>query len=450
MKKTMATSLVLTTIAVVGAGCGSNGEGGKEATPAAASVEASGAPSASAGTEKVELTFYYPIQVGGPLTATIESMAEQFTKENPNIVVKPVYTGSYGDTTLKTQAAVAGGNSPDVAVLLAADLFSFMDMDSIVPLDEFIAQDGDDGFLDDFYPAFLENSQVEGKTYSLPFQRSTVVLYYNKDAFKEVGLDPEQPPATWDELAKSAKQLTNEDRWGIEIPSSAPTSATWMFSGFAIQNGKNLMSQDGKEVYFDTPENEEALQFWVDLSKKDKAMPENVIEWATTPSDFLEQKTAMMFHTTGNLANIRQNAKFDFGVAMLPQNKQFGSPTGGGNLYIFKDIGKERQEAAWKFVKFMTDPERAAQWSIDTGYVGVRKSSYETEAMKQYTEQFPAALVARDQLAYAKGELSTHNNGKVTAALNDAIQAALYGKVTPAEALKGAQTEADKALASFK
>ncbi|MNC60043.1 sn-glycerol-3-phosphate-binding periplasmic protein UgpB precursor [compost metagenome] len=98
----------------------------------------------------------------------------------------------------------------------------------------------------------------------------------------------------------------------------------------------------------------------------------------------------------------------------------------------------------------MTDPERAAQWSIDTGYVGVRKSSYETDTMKKYTEEFPAALVARDQLQYAKGELSTHNSGKVTAALNDAIQAALHGKITPSQALKNAQAEADKALESFR
>lgn len=247
-------------VTIVG-GCGGNNEAGS------GTLSSSTAPEQASG-KPVELTFYYPIQVGGALTATIESMAEQFTEENPGIIVKPVYTGSYGDTTLKTQAAVAGGNPPDVAVLLAADLFSFMDMDSIMPLNDFIAKDGGNDFLDDFYPAFMENSQLDGKTYSLPFQRSNVLLYYNKDAFKDAGLDPEKPPTTWDELAQMAKQLTKDGRWGIEIPSSAPTSSTWMFSAFAIQSGKNLMSQDGKEVYFDTPENVAALQYWVDLSKK--------------------------------------------------------------------------------------------------------------------------------------------------------------------------------------
>ncbi|MNN26630.1 sn-glycerol-3-phosphate-binding periplasmic protein UgpB precursor [compost metagenome] len=157
----------------------------------------------------------------------------------------------------------------------------------------------------------------------------------------------------------------------------------------------------------------------------------------------------MMYHTTGNLTNVKKNAAFDFGVSFLPAQKQYGSPTGGGNFYIFKDIDKKKQEAAWKFVKFMTETERAAQWSIDTGYVAVKKSAYETERMKAYAAEFPAALIARDQLEYASAELSTHNNGRIVKILSDSVQAALTNELTPAEALQKAQNEADKALASF-
>lgn len=456
MKRKLLVTIVTVVMLFVCTACGISGGDTKGATetkeptqkPENSTVVPSNTPAVPV--KPVELTFYYPIQVGGPLTASIEGMAELFMKENPGITVKPVYTGAYGDTTLKTQAAVQGGNPPDVAVLLAADLFSFLDMKAIEPLDDFIAKDGGEKFISDFYPAFMENAQANGKTYSIPFQRSTVLLYYNKDAFREVGLDPEKPPTTWDELTTMATKLKKEGRWGVEIPSSAPTFSTWMFSGLAMQNGKNLMNQDGKEVYYNTPGNIEALQYWIDLSKKHKVMPEKIIEWATVPSDFLEQKTAMMYHTTGNLTNVRKSAKFDFGVSFLPMNKQYGTATGGGNLYIFKGISKERQEAAWKFVKFMTDPERAAQWSIDTGYIGVRKSSYDTEIMKEYIKQFPAALIAREQLQYAKGELSTHNNGKVTSILNDSIQAALFGKTSAADALAKAQIDAEKALAPFK
>ncbi|MNH92226.1 sn-glycerol-3-phosphate-binding periplasmic protein UgpB precursor [compost metagenome] len=422
----------------------------KTEQPAASQSPTAAATTAATPTakdEKVELTFYYPIAVGGPLTATIEGMAQEFTKLNPNITVKPVYTGSYADTAVKTQAGVQSKNPPDVAVLQSTELFSLLDMNAIIPLDDLIAKDGGAKELEDFYPAFMSNSQTGGKTYSIPFQRSTIVLYYNKDKFKAAGLDPEKAPQTWDEMKDYSKKLTKDGTWGLEIPVTG--YAYWMLQTFALQNGKNLMTEDGKKVMFNTPENIEGLQYWTDLAKKDKVMPQGVTEWGTVPSDFLEGKTAMMYHTTGNLSNVKKNAKFNFGVSFLPKNKSFGSPTGGGNFYIFKDIDKKKQEAAWKFVKFMSETERAAQWSIDTGYVAVKKSAYETERMKKYAAEFPAALVARDQLQYAAAELSTHNNGKVVKALSDQIQAVLTGSLTPAEALQKAQEEADKALAPF-
>src|SRR5205823_11107515 len=128
-----------------------------------------------------------------------------------------------------------------------------------------------------------------------------------------------------------------------------------------------------------------------------------------------------------NLTNVKTNAKFEFGVAMLPASKRRGSPTGGGNFYVFKKSAKEQQQAAVKFAKWMTTPERAAQWGIDTGYVAVRPDAWQTPKMQKYVDGFPAAAVARDQLQYAVAELSTHDNQRVTKALNDGLQAALTG-----------------------
>ncbi|MFR6947675.1 ABC transporter substrate-binding protein, partial [Streptococcus pneumoniae] len=251
---------------------------------------------------------------------------------------------------------------------------------------------------------FMLNTQTQGKTWGIPFQRSTIVLYYNKDAFREVGLDPDKAPSTWDELTSDAEKLTKPERYGIEIPSTG--YAYWMLQTFTLQQKKNLMNSEGDKVYFNAPETVKGLSFWKSLADSG-AMPKGTIEWKTTPTDFLQGKTAMMYHTTGNLTNVKNNAKFDFGVAMLPKKDSYGSPTGGGNFYIFKDKPEENQRAAWEFVKWMTTPERIAQWSIDTGYVAPRKSAYETDVMKQYVKDFPYATVARDQLEYADAELST-------------------------------------------
>jgi len=206
------------------------------------------------------------------------------------------------------------------------------------------------------------------------------------------------------------------------------------------------MNEAGTQTYFDKPAVVEALQYWVDLGQKHKVMAPGVIEWGTTPKDFFERKTAMMWTTTGNLTNVRNNAKFDFGVAMLPAGKRRGSPTGGGNFYLFKKTTPAQQAAVLRFVKWITSPERAAQWGIDTGYVAVRPDAWETPAMKKYVAGFPAAAVARDQLPHAVAELSTHENQRVTKALNDGLQAALTGAKTPSQAMKDAQAEADRIL----
>lgn len=404
--------------------------------------------------QPVELTFYYPVAVGGPVTKLVDGMAAAFEKENPNIKIKPVYAGTYQDTITKALTALKGNEPPQVAILLSTDMFTMIDEDAVVPFDDFAKTDDDRAWLKSFYPAFMENSQTGGKTWGIPFQRSTVVLYWNKEAFKEAGLNPDVAPKNWDEQVAFAQKLTKRDasgnvtQWGIQIPSSG--FPYWLFQGLTTQADAILMNSAGNEVYFDKPGVVQALQYWVDLSAKHKVQPPGIVEWGTTPKDFFERKVAMMWTTTGNLTNVKTNAKFAFGVGMLPAGKRFGSPTGGGNFYVFKKATPAQREAAFTFAKWMTQPERAAQWGIDTGYVAVSPAAWETKAMKDYVASFPPAAVARDQLKHAVAELSTHDNQRVAKALNDNLQAALTGTKTPDAAMKDAQREADRILKQYK
>jgi len=400
--------------------------------------------------QTADITFYYPVAVGGPVTKIIDGLAADFMKDNPGIKVTPIYAGTYQETIVKALTAVKSGEPPQTAILLSTDMFTLIDEDAVIPFDDFIKTAEDKAWLASFFPAFMLNSRTGGKTWGIPFQRSTIVLYWNKEAFKEAGLDPNKPPANWTEQVEFARKLTKRDagshvtQWGIQVPSSG--FPYWLFQGFTTQNDVLLMNEAGTQTYFDKPAVIEALQYWVDLGQKHRVMAPGVIEWGTTPKDFFERKTAMMWTTTGNLTNVRNNAKFDFGVAMLPAGKRRGSPTGGGNFYLFKKTTPAQQAAVLKFVKWITSPERAAQWGIDTGYVAVRTDAWETPVMKKYVAGFAAAAVARDQLPHAVAELSTHENQRVTKALNDGLQAALTGAKTPAQAMKDAQAEADRIL----
>jgi sn-glycerol 3-phosphate transport system substrate-binding protein len=402
----------------------------------------------------VELTMYYPVAVGGPLTQVVDGLVADFEKENPDIKVQAIYSGNYNDARIKALAALKSGKPAQLSVMFAIDIYELIEQDAIVAFDDIVDNDADRAWLKSFYPALMENGMTRGKTWGIPFQRSTIVMYYNKDAFRDAGLDPEQPPATWAELKSMGTKLVKKDsagnvqRWGAMIPSTG--YPYWMFGALTMQNNQVLMNRDGNATYFDAPATVEALQFWQDLGSKHKVMPSGTIEWGTLRQNFLDGKTAIMWHSTGNLTVVKKKAKFDFGVAMLPANKRRGTPTGGGNFYIFKKSTPEEQQAALKLIKFMTSPERTAEWSIKTGYLGTRPDAYDTQKLKSYVKEFPPAAVARDQLKYATAELSTYQTGRVRKLLDDAIQATLVGSKTAGEALGSAQKQSERLMKRYR
>ena len=420
----------------------------------AAAALGSGLAAPAIGQATTEVSFFFPVAVGGPITKIIDGYAADFARENPSIRIVPTYAGTYQDTIAKVLTAHKSGTPPTLSVLLSTDMFTMIDEEAVVPFDGFLKSDADKAWLKSFYPAFMLNSQAGGETWGIPFQRSTIVLYWNKELFREAGLDPETPPATWAEHAAFAEKLTKRDAsgatttWGTQIPTTG--FAYWLLQALTIAAGGTLANQEGTRTAFDSAANIEALDYLVDLSRKHKVMAPGIVDWGTTPRDFFERKAAMIWTTTGNLTNVKNNAKFPFGVAMLPAKERRGSPTGGGNFYLSQKAKGPEQDAAVRFVRWLTTPERAADWSIATGYVATSPAAYETAAMKSYVQSFPPAAVARDQLQYAGAELSTHENQRVVKAMDDNIQAALGGTKAPDRAMKDAQAEAERILKTYR
>lgn len=423
--RTLALVASLATGALVLTGCGGDGD----------SSEGSGT-----------LTMYYPVAVGGPLTDVVDELIASCSEEH-DIEVEAVYSGSYEDTMTKAQTAARSGQGPDLAVLLTTDLYTLIDNELIVPLS---SVDDDLSWAEDrFYPAYLASGEAEGELWSLPFQRSTIVQYHNKEIFEAAGLDPESPPTTWDELVDQATTIQAEGaaEFGVEIPSTQ--FGNWMFQAMAIQTGvEDTAGVDGIVDYLDDPGSVEALEWWKSMVD-DGIMPSGTTEWASTPEDFLQGRTGIMWHTTGNLTNVKSNADFEFGVSMLPANTQPGSPTGGGNLYVFDKGDEDTRADAYTIAKCLTEPELAAEWSMESGYVATGPEAWETDTMAEYAEEFPQAAVARDQLEVAVGETTSHENGRVSQAINDAIAAVLTGGTEPQDGLTQLQSSIDDILAPY-
>ncbi|MEW6242351.1 MAG: ABC transporter substrate-binding protein [Chloroflexota bacterium] len=419
--------------------------------PPAATPEPTEPPATEAAPEPVTIQVFYPVAVDAPIAKILNGYIEAFQAEYPHITVEPVFSGGYADVQTAIQTTIDGGGEPPaLAVLLATSLYDLINADYIAPLDEYVASmDNGDAYVNDFLPAFLANSYYDGQLWSIPFQRSAVVLYYNADMFEQAGLEP---PTSWDSWAAAAQTLTvtsgDATNWGMHFSSDWPY---WLFQPLAIGNGQNIFVDDC-HVAFNDPKVIEAIQYYNDLSAVYGAMPPGVqATWPTDPTDFASGSTAMIAHTTGSLTSILSQAQFEVGVMPYPGREEgtYASVPGGGNFYILKGAPQEKQDAAWKFIEFITSPELAADFSIQTGYIASRASAYDTDAMQAYVAEVPQALQARDALQYAQAELAIQDLGEVRGIFHSYIQKAFNGEMSPTDAMNAAQAEAEAALQPF-
>ena len=395
----------------------------------------------SAANAPVQILFDYPVGVSGPLTTIMTNMVNNFNSTHPNIDVSPVFAGSYQQTLAKVETDIQSGTPPAVAVLNHTAVFDLTHLQAIEPLDSIVSRG-------DFYPAMLM-PKVGGHYWGVPFQRSTVVLYYNKNLFQQAGLNPNQPPTTWQQMVSDAQAIEKLGDTGIEIPSDG--TVYWEFAPFAIEAGHNLASTNGLQVYFNSPAVNTALNFWMDLSHKYGVEPKGILPWATVPSDFESGKVGMIVHSSGSLAAILKGSNFNVGVAFMPRDhSKYLTDMGGGDFYLFKGAPAAQQKAALTFIRWMTAPEQAATWSKATGYVAVTPRAFQEPGMKSFTAKYPQFLVAPRQLQYAQPELSTYQLNQIQDTIDSAIQSVLNGQSAIAPALNGAEQQANSILAQYR
>ncbi len=413
--------------------------------------------------EPIEINFYYPTAVDAPVTENLQGYADDFHAANPNITINLTYTGSYTQTTQTIQTEMSGGGEgPDVAVMLSTDLLTFTEAGTIVPVQSYIDQlDDPQAFVDDIFPALLLNSEdEEGTIWSLPFQRSTPILYYNVDMLKDAGFDA--PPKNNEELVTMAQALTKDDgsQWGLLVP-FAGGFPIWMFQSFAIGYGQNIGTSDPTEVMLDNPQVLEALDFSTKLGTEYGVGPVGGSLWGDTPTAFIAGQAAMIYHTTGSLTNILNNAPFDVGVAYLPSGPAgedgtgYGTPTGGGNVYMFDSPNNPHSdaqlEAAWLWTQYLASPEVQSDWGAATGYVAARQSAWDLDPLKSLSEEHPQYAVARDQLQFADREFATYRSVDTTNIINQTLSAVLSGSETDAAAaIASAQQQIDSLLEEYK
>lgn len=413
--------------------------------------------------DKTVVDFYYPGAIDGPFNVAIERYATQFEALHPEIDINAVYAGSYTQTRDTIRNEIASGDMlVDVAVMLATDLYSFVEDDSVIPAQQFI--DGtEDGvtFMENFYPSLLENARDEkGDIWAIPFQRSTPLFYYNADLLEAEGI---AVPTNNDQLLSAAQQLTTADRAGFLLP-VAGGFPIWLYQSYAAAYGQPLVENDPTTVYFNTPETLAAVEYITKLGMPADqdgyaVGPMGGSVWGDTPAAFTSGQAAMIYHTSGSLTGILKNAPFTVGVGFLPSGPAgedgtgYAAPLGGGNMYIFASDDEAIQQAAWLWVQYLASDEIQSDWSAATGYIAATQGAWDVEPLKSLTEEFPQYLVARDQLEIANKEFDSYRSIDIQNIIN-ATLSGIFSGATPLEdapkALEDAQAQIDALLAEYK
>jgi multiple sugar transport system substrate-binding protein len=381
---------------------------------------------------KIIVRFWHAM--GGPLGEVLNSMIDEFNADHPDWFIKSESMGSYDALKQKILASIVAHNQPDMAQAYEAWISTLLGGDTLVDLGEL-----DPSFkneLDDFFPVFIKDSLYKDRLMSLPFNKSVPVIYYNKDLFRRAGLDPENPPRTWEEFAAVARSLTRDvngdgkpDLWGFEF-----TDHATLFECLLIQNGGELFDEESRSMLFNSPEGVEALQYLVDLVRKDRAA-DFYLAGYQHQVDFAAEKVAMIVASCVSRTFMAKQLKFDWGLAPLLKEKQRGSMVYGTNIIIFSRSSPEKQHVAWEFIKWFTSSVNAARWALNTGYVPVRKSVLKLPVMLDEIAERPDSLVPIQELNHAFFEPRFSQWLRIREYIGDAVKEALLGKATPSEAL---------------
>lgn len=413
---------------------------------------------------KVKIQFWHAM--GGWRIDLIQGMVNNFMKANPDIEVEVQYVGSYEEILAKTVASLQAGTPPHVVQLNEISTKKMIDSGVIVPVEDLIKKD----------PSFDKNKllpqvknyySIGGKLYSMPWNSSTPLLFYNKTLFKQVGLDPNKPPRTFSEVIAYAKKLVKKDekgnivRTGITWPLYA-----WFFEQWMAEQNKLLVDNNNgrtgnpTKVLFNNDAGLKIMEFWNTLTKEGLMINTKKGDWTAARQLFISQTVGMIITSTSDVALLTSEAQkqgFEIGAAYIPIPdgvQRAGVIIGGGSLWIIKQRNQAEIDAAWKLVKYLADVDPQIEWHKGTGYFPVRLDAKEKLEKEGYYNTNPLHYIAIKQLldtipSYATMGAVVGAFPEIRAAIENAVEKMINGQLTPKQALEEAEREANKAIKQY-
>jgi len=432
--------------------------GGEKGTPSAET------PGARPPTGPVSIDFWHS-EVGSNVEA-LNRLVDRFNASQNEVKVNASYQGAYNEAAAKLIASLGSGQVPAVVLLNESQTQRMIDSGAVTPAQKFIDGEGHD--LSDLDEKAVQYYTVKDNIWAMPFTGEMPLLYYNKVTFREVGLDPEKPPQDLEELRQYSEKILKRDAAGNVVRSGIALDIFGWLSTVLTEDDELWVDQsnghDGRatKVLFDNDTGRWFFQWWHDMV--DSGLAFNVGRNPTYADDFLAMasgRAAMTFSYAGALRSVidalQQGVQgVEIGVSQMP-----GVPGGKGlnafsiyGLWIMNQRPEQEQEAAWKFVKWLVQPEQQADWVAGSGYLPVSLSSVDLPAAQELVAAYPLFQVPLD--LYRSTPATPATSGAVVGPADQvaeivytAVEEMLVGSKDPEQALADAASNADQVIANY-
>ncbi|WP_455482216.1 sn-glycerol-3-phosphate ABC transporter substrate-binding protein UgpB [Bartonella sp. B35(2025)] len=419
---------------------------------------------ATTGFSQTKINFWH--SMSGELGKQTINLINDFNASQSEYKVVSSFRGEYEEGMMALIAAFRGKQQPVLAQVYEVGTGTMMAAKSaIYPIYQLMADTKQEFNPADYLPAIRDYyADTQGQMLSMPFNASTPILYYNKDIFKKAGLDPEQPPKTWQDVEDFSKKIL-----ASKVASCGFTMA-YASQWIGIENFSAL-----HDIPFGTKENgfiglDSELTFngplqirmWTDLKRWfDQGIfhyggPSGALD--ATPM-FMAQNCAIFMQSSGSLAGIVSEAPFNVGFGMLPyyndvKNAPQNSIIGGASIWVLKGHTPKEYAGAAAFLKFLSKADNQAKWHQKTGYLPITKSAYELSKEQHFYDKNPGADIAIKQInlnpptVNSKG-IRFGNLPQIRSILDQELEAVLSGSKTPKAGLDTTVQRGNKLLREF-
>jgi len=407
--------------------------------------------------ESAEVSIEFWHAMSGARIELIQGIVDKFMEENPNIKVDVQYTGSYNDTLNKVKSAYKAGNAPDIFHSYEIGTLGLINSGIISPIDEIAEKFKREIPWDDFFTPVQSYYKYDGKHYSMPFNSSTPLIYYNKTFFEKAGLDPENPPKTFGEIREAALALKAA---GYETPVTWNLHSWYFEQMICLQDEPFVNDKNGRsgtlptEVVFNGPAGQKVLEWWVGMEQEGLFLDVGP-GWSNHRAAFGSGEAAIIMSSSSDVnvltaALAEKGWEMGTGYIPRPEGSKGGVAIGGGSLWMTNNHTPEEELATLKLLTYISEDEAQIAWHKGTGYFPVRKTAMDQLKAEGWFVENPNYLTAFNQLLDSPETLNTAGSLLgIFPEVRDMVQSAIQEMYAGKPVKEGLDEVAAKANASI-